>query len=120
MSRRQTVLVVEDHLALRQFYRMALTRAGFDVCEVGDGDAALQALEHNLPDMVLPRTDGKVVRQEMAAHANTRNIPVVIVTGNTSPDIEQLGADCVLTKPATSEMLVDTVRNCLAAAAGRK
>jgi CheY-like chemotaxis protein len=107
---------------LRRFFRTALGHAGFKVREVGDGLTALQALDDERPDVVvldleLPVVSGHVVSQEIAAQAQTRDIPVVVVvTGTTGVDVERLkvDVDCVLTKPITAERLVDVVRECLA------
>lgn len=97
-------LIVEDDLTLRQLYRVTLTTAGFSVREVGDGYDALHVIDVERPDLVvlglaLPRLDDRSVREELAAKAQTRDIPVVVVTGSTGPEIYQLDADCALTKP---------------------
>jgi DNA-binding response OmpR family regulator len=115
---RQSILVVEDDAPLRQLYRSVLTIAGFDVREVGSGYDALQSLDDHRPDLVVlnlavPGVSGHVVRQELAAQAHTRDIPVVIVTGETSPAVEQFADDCVLTKPVTPDKLLEVVRRCL-------
>ena len=117
-GRRQTILVVEDDVATRHYYRLVLNLAGFDVLEVGDGYDALAVLETHTPDLVvldlgLPRISGHVVRDDLAAQAHTRHIPVVIITG----ELEAPNADCVLAKPITPERLVDVVRRCLATGA---
>jgi twitching motility two-component system response regulator PilH len=119
MTRRKSVLIVEDDLPLRQLYRIALTLAGFSVREVGDGYDALHAIDVEPPDLVvldlaLPRLNGHAVRQELAGQAHTRQIPVVIVTGTSGPEIQQLHADRVMTKPIAADTLVDVVKRCLA------
>ena len=117
----KTVLVVEDDHSLRRMYRFALALAGFTVQEAPDGLEALQLIEAGPPDLVvldltLPHVSGFAVRQEIAAHAHTRDIPILIVTGSTAelPDIP-----CVLRKPISPEQLVDAVRNCLASGSVR-
>lgn len=122
---RQTILVVEDDATLRQFYRTALTLAGYDVREAGDGYDALRMIDNHPPDLVildltLPHVSGYVVRQELAAQALTHHIPVVIVTGADRLQIDALEADCVLAKPVTAEQLVQVVRQCLASPAARR
>ena len=116
-----TVLVVDDDPALRRMYRTALALAGFDVVEADDGLAALHFLDHRSPDVVvldlmLPTMSGLVVQQEIAAHAHTRSIPIVIVTG-TDLSLDHLDVPCVLRKPVSPESLVDAVRACLASGA---
>lgn len=121
MARPATVLIVEDDLALRRMYRTALTLAGFDVVEANDGLAALHFLEDRAPDLVvldlmLPTMSGLVVQQEIAAHAHTRNIPIVVVTGSDLA-LDHLDVPCVLRKPVSPEALVDAVQACLASGA---
>jgi DNA-binding response OmpR family regulator len=121
MARTATVLIVEDDPALRRMYRTALGLAGFDVVEADDGLAALHFLDHRTPDLVvldlmLPTMSGLIVQQEIAAHAHTRNIPIVIVTGS-DLSLDHVDVPCVLRKPVSPEALVDAVRACLASGA---
>ncbi len=116
-DRRQTILIVEDDEDLRRLFRTALTLAGFDVVEAGDGMEALRWIDHSPPDLVildllLPRISGLVVQQEIAAHAVTRNIPIVVITGSTITATD-LQVACFLRKPVSPDQLVDAVRNCL-------
>jgi DNA-binding response OmpR family regulator len=121
MSPPVTVLIVEDDHALRRMYRTALTLAGFEVIEADDGLAALHFVEYRTPDLVvldlmLPTMSGLVVQQEIAAHAHTRNIPIVIVTG-ADLALDDVDVSCVLRKPVTPDALVDAVRSCLTSGA---
>lgn len=115
------VLIVEDDPLARQMYRTALTFAGFDIIEAQDGLAALRILDQHTADIVLldlnlPKLDGLTVQQEIAAHAHTSDIPVVIVTGSDAP-LDHINVPCVLRKPVTGDDLVAAVRRCLAAGA---
>jgi DNA-binding response OmpR family regulator len=114
----ETVLVVEDDADLRRMFRMALGFAGYRVIEAADGLNALRLLDVELPkavvlDLGLPLVSGQTVRAEIAAHAHTRDIPVVIVTGQAG-NHNQLDAACVLRKPLSPDRLVQTVRSCIA------
>ena len=120
MSRRQTILVVEDDEGLRRFYRHALQMAGYEVQEARGGFEALRRLDSNPPDLVvldlmLPGMDGFTVRSELADHAQNRNIPIVVVTGS-KENLDNLDVNCVLRKPVTEDYLVEVVRRCLASA----
>lgn len=121
MSERQTILIVEDDEDLRRLLRTALALAGYDVVEAGDGLEALQRIEEAPPrlvvlDLMLPGFSGVMVREELAAHALTRHIPVVVITGTEAP--EDLDVDCVLRKPVAVEELLAAVRRCLGMQAG--
>jgi DNA-binding response OmpR family regulator len=118
------VLVIEDEEDLRRLYAAALSLAGFDVATAGDGFEGLQHIELDRPDIVLldlglPGVGGESVMNELAAHAHTRDIPVVIVSGRATIPVAAQAA-CVLRKPVTPEELVRTVRACLAAPAPAK
>jgi DNA-binding response OmpR family regulator len=119
--RRETVLIVEDDAAVRRMYRAALGFAGFDIIEAHDGTAALHLLEQRTADLVildliLPTLSGLAVQQEIAAHATTRDIPIVIVTGS-DMRLDDVDVPCILRKPVTPEQIVTVVRSCLASGA---
>ena len=118
-SPRQTILVVEDDADLRRMFRTALSFAGFDVREAGDGYSALSLIEQDPPegivlDLGLPTVSGHAVLQELAATAHIRKIPVVVVTGMPGEHAYAHVA-CVLRKPVTPDRLVNTLRACLVA-----
>ena len=117
-----TVLVVEDDGDLRRMFRTALALAGFDVIEAGNGLDALRVLDANPPhavilDLGLPVMSGEAVRQEIAAHAHTRHVPVIVVTGQPGAH-DTLDAACILRKPVSPDRLVHVVKNCIAAGGG--
>jgi two-component system OmpR family response regulator len=123
MGLRQNVLIVEDDQELRHLYRATLMLAGYDVREARGGFEALRQLDSHSPDAVvldllLPGIDGFTVRQELAAHARTRTIPIVVVTG-VLENLDRLDVACVLTKPVSPERLLIAVRGCLSTAAAR-
>jgi CheY-like chemotaxis protein len=68
-------------------------------------------------DLGLPTVSGLIVLEEIAAHANTKHIPVVIVTGSTMP-LDNLDGPCILRKPVDPEKLISTVHQCLQAGSG--
>jgi CheY-like chemotaxis protein len=119
---RRVILIVEDDDDLRRMFRTALTIAGYSVDEASDGAAALYRLHHDPPDLVildldLPTVSGFIVHQEITAHAHTRDIPVVIVTGSTM-NLDHVDVACVLRKPVDPEKVISTVRQCLHAGTG--
>jgi len=118
---RDTVLIVEDDPETRRMYRAALSLAAFDVVEAQDGLSALHILDQRRADIVildlmLPTVDGLSVQQEIAAHAGTRDIPILIVTGSTLP-LDDVKVPCIMRKPVSPDELVAAVRRCLASGA---
>jgi CheY-like chemotaxis protein len=122
--RRSTVLIVEGDPDVRRRYRVALRFAGFEVRESRDGLSALQELEHPpLPDcivldLMLPVMSGHEVKQELAASADRRHIPVVILTGSQEP-VGHLDPACVLKTPVSGDNVVAAVERCLERRASR-
>ena len=122
MASQQTVLIVEDDAELRRMYSQALVMSGFVVREARGGFEALKKVDSDPPDIVvldltLPGLDGFTVQAELAAHAHTRSIPIVVVTGTTG-NLDDLDVACVLRKPITPDSLVVAVKKCLASGAG--
>lgn len=110
MSRRR-ILVIEDDDALATMYRSALSFAGFDVEVAGDGLTALEDIDEDHPDLVvldlhLPQLDGAAVLREVSATPDTRDIPVIVVTGS---DALLPGTPRVLRKPCDPGDLVAAV-----------
>ena len=103
------ILVVEDDADMANLAIRWLERAGHAVERVGDGPAALSALEGAaLPDLVLldvmlPKTDGFEVLRRIRASARTKRLPVIMVT-SFSRDKDaargrELGANDYIVKP---------------------
>ena len=99
------VLVVDDDEPVRILLRRYLTLEGYDVVDVADGPAALQAIRTAPPDVllldvVMPGEDGFDI---LAALRQTSNVPVIMVSGR--DDVAdrvmglRLGADDYVVKP---------------------
>jgi CheY-like chemotaxis protein len=113
------VLVVEDDAALRELYRSALRSAGFTVIAVEDGLSALRRVESDKPravvlDLDLPRVGGRDVQQELKARRDTQQIPIMVVSGTDTEDLDPEDFACILRKPITPDELVSAVQKCLA------
>src|SRR5688572_12447030 len=118
MVRQRSILIVEDDHELRRMFRHALSVEGYAVSETADGINALRFVELLRPDMIildlgLPLLSGIDVQREIAAHAQTRNILVVVVTGSAAA-LDDLGVTCVLRKPISPDHLIDVVAKCFA------
>ena len=114
---RRTVLIVEDDAQLRGMLRQALMFAGFLVEEASDGWNALRRIDERPPDLVvldldLPIVHGLTVQQQITAHARTRSIPIIIVTGS-SESLDQVNVACILRKPVSTEQVIEVVEQCL-------
>jgi DNA-binding response OmpR family regulator len=113
MRRKQTILVVEDDAALRHLYWQALTFEGFHVITAEDGLTALDCLRHQTPalvvlDLNVPRVSGWDIHREMMANPETRNVPIIVVTGTDPADVAAQ-ASGLLMKPVPVHQLVQEI-----------
>ena len=113
------ILVVEDEEALSALLDYNLGKEGFAVRVAGDGEEALLVLEEEKPDLVLldwmlPKLSGIEICRRIRARAETRDVPVIMLTarGEEEDRIRGLdtGADDYLTKPFSVPELVARVR----------
>jgi CheY-like chemotaxis protein/nitrogen-specific signal transduction histidine kinase len=108
------VLVVEDDSGAREMIRQMIEKIGFPVAEAVDGRQALVWLGQNpapaviLLDLLMPEMDGFEVLDALAAHADWREIPVIVITAKelTMDEQERLRrkAHNVIAKGAASRL----------------
>ncbi len=126
MRRTARILVVDDDAGGRRLMRATLAKAGFTVAAVGDGRAALDAMQGNLPDLVLmdvsmPVMDGFAACAGLRQIAGGDRVPVIMMTGlDDTESIErafEAGATDFITKPINWAVLPHRVRYMLRASA---
>ena len=113
------VLIVEDEQALVTLLRYNFEAAGYEVATALDGDEALLAVSERRPDLIvldwmLPSVSGLEVCRQLRRKAETRDVPVIMLTarGEEADRIRGLdsGADDYVTKPFSPTELVARVR----------
>ncbi len=87
MPKQPKILFVEDSGFFRKAVAQSLTNEGFDVVTATTGEEALQSAQSETPDMILldmmlPRLDGMMVLRILRGGEKTRNIPVIVLSGN--------------------------------------
>lgn len=91
-------------------YALRLTASGFDVATARSGAEALLMINDRLPDLIyldlgLPGMGGLEVLERLREQPDTTNIPVVILTNFSEPDLiergKNLGAQDYLIKVDT-------------------
>jgi DNA-binding response OmpR family regulator len=111
-----TVLVVEDEPSIAEVVSLYLRRAGYQVQMAQDGNAALELLARQAPDLVildlmLPGVDG----YEITRWLRDRNdVPIIMLTARRDERDRiaglELGADDYVVKPFSPQELVSRVR----------
>jgi two-component system phosphate regulon response regulator PhoB len=113
------VLVVEDEDALATLLHYNLDKEGYQVGVAGDGEEALTMASERAPDLVildwmLPKVSGIEVCRRLRGRAETRNVPIIMLTarGEESDRIRGLdtGADDYVVKPFSMVELTARVR----------
>ena len=113
------VLVVEDEDSLSTLLQYNLDKEGYRVGLAGDGEEAMVMVDEQAPDLVLldwmlPRVSGVEVCRRLRSRAETRNLPIIMMTarGEESDRIRGLdtGADDYVVKPFSTTELMARIR----------
>jgi two-component system chemotaxis response regulator CheY len=111
------VLIVDDSATMRALIRKVLVISGFDIGEYfegGNGQEALGILENNWVDIILsdlnmPGMDGAALVRTLKDHKVWRNIPVVLITTESRPEVISpfinLGVQDYIQKPFRPETI---------------
>src|SRR2546422_5544820 len=113
------VLVVEDERDVADLIRYNLTKEGYDVVVAPTGSDALKQAREVHPDLVLldimvPQLNGWEVCRRLKQDAETKSIPVIMVTGRVEEGDKvlgfEVGADDYVTKPFSPRELLARIR----------
>jgi twitching motility two-component system response regulator PilG len=114
-----TIMIVDDSNTIRKLVDMTLKRERYATVIAVDGMDALAKLNDAMPDLILlditmPRMDGYQVCKVVKGNEETKNIPVVMLSGKDGffdkVRGRVAGATDYLTKPFDPQELVQTVK----------
>jgi DNA-binding response OmpR family regulator len=118
------LLVADDDEDILTLVQLRLSRSGYEVVVARDGEEALRLAREKQPDLavldwMMPKASGLEVLRAIRADAETRDIPVVLLTARASEaDIEEglaAGADDYIAKPFSPQELAARVQVILGA-----
>ena len=124
LAPKSTILVVEDEEGTRFLLDQILAQAGYSVFTAGDGGEALLKLGAEEVDLILsdihmPNLDGLRLMEILSQ--NGVNIPVILLTGEPSPEFEargrEMGVADYLRKPIQRDVLLESIERALTPAA---
>jgi len=122
-AERCRVLLTEPDADTRALYETAFAHAECEVIEAVDGRDALTKALVDPPTLIvselwLPFIDAFALCAILRRDAATRAVPILIVTGDARPTalehIRQLGADAVLVKPTTADVILSEAQRLIA------
>ena len=110
------ILVIEDEPSIAEVVSLYLKRAGYQVQLVDDGQAALDTLARQLPDLVildlmLPKVDGLAITRWLRDRSD---IPIIMLTSRREETDRiaglEMGADDYVVKPFSPQEVISRVR----------
>jgi signal transduction histidine kinase/ActR/RegA family two-component response regulator len=110
-----TILVIDDDMAVRDLMSRSLTKLGFRVVAAAGGEEGLRLAKQLRPlvitlDVIMPDWDGWTVLNKLKADPELAEIPVIMVTivDNEAMGLD-LGAANYLVKPVDRERLASLI-----------
>ena len=84
-DKRNTVLIIEDEMGLRQLLKSKLNNDGFDVLEAENGKTGLEISLSQHPniillDIIMPVMDGLSMLKELRQDKWGKDVPIIILT----------------------------------------
>ena len=117
----KTLLIIDDHIAIRDLVARKLELDGFRVLRAKDGQEGLAVIGANpvdlvIVDLMMPVMDGfEFLRQ---AKARDLNVPIIVLsaagTGKREDELKAAGATVVLAKPTPPALICKTVEGIIA------
>ena len=113
---------MDDDTDISNLVSMTLTKAGYDVHAAAHGEAALNAINRRLADLIvldvmMPGMTGIDVCATLRSAERTQMVPVLMLTARSHVMFESegmmAGADVYMTKPFSPKALVARVENLL-------
>jgi two-component system response regulator MprA len=123
ISPQRTVMVVEDEPAIRGLLSLTLEAEDYRVESAGDGQEALDLLQHRRPDVILldlmlPTMDGKALIDILDRDTKSKEIPIIAVSaGERYLHVGEQGVHAFLSKPFDLDTLLVVLHDVLQHAA---
>ncbi|MBI2779367.1 MAG: Hpt domain-containing protein [Gammaproteobacteria bacterium] len=114
-----SVMVVDDSITVRKVTSRLLERNQMRVLTAKDGVDALEALQHQIPDVMLldiemPRMDGYELASVIRNDERLKHIPIIMITSRTGEKhrehARRIGVNEYLGKPYQENELLDHIR----------
>jgi len=120
MSRKKTIMLVDDNKTFVLYLGILLKRMGFNVVSVDNGAQALKLIGQTMPDLVLldiymPGLSGIETLKKIRADMSICEVPVIMISGDSDENkrLECTSAGCngFLVKPIHMDELHDYMQD---------
>jgi len=114
------VLIAEDEPHLVESLTFILSREGHEIATALDGEAALQSIWSEPPDLVildvmLPKINGFEILKKVRADDRLKSLPVIVLTAKGQRQdretADEIGADLFLAKPFSNKVVIAAVKD---------
>jgi twitching motility two-component system response regulator PilH len=114
----RSILCVDDSAVDLKLLETTLSGAGYNVSTAQNGKQAIEAVARSKPDLIfmdvnMPEMDGFQATRSLSGSAETKMIPVVLVTAKDQKAdrvwAQMLGVKGYITKPYPPQALLDIV-----------
>lgn len=125
---RHRILIIDDDPDFVKIQKTGLEAAGFSVISASDGDTGFEKASSENPDLIIldvmmkSKTEGFHVAQKLQHSQQTRDIPIIMLTGireqmkleqEFKPDETWLPVRVFMEKPVLPDRLVQEVKKLL-------
>jgi CheY-like chemotaxis protein len=116
------ILIVDDDVWFHKYFTKHLKSWGFEVISAYNPYEGISLAAKENPkliflDYIMPEMNGDNVLKILKAVEQTKNIPVVFISGNLSADVigaaYKMGAKGFLTKPVSLKVIYKKIEECL-------
>ncbi len=119
------ILVIDDEKDMRIYLTTLFKKAGYEVESAENGELGLEAALKSKPDLItldilMPKKSGVRAYRELRTAPETKDVPIVILTGLTQQEVffeDDIGSlrrpDAIVEKPVDRDDFVEKVSKLL-------
>ena len=118
------ILIIDDEKDMRTYLSALFKKAGYESETAENGEAGLKSAKASPPDLItldilMPKQSGVRTYRELRTAAETRNVPIIILTGLTQQEdfFAELGSlpqpDAIVEKPIDRDDFLDKAKKAI-------
>lgn len=115
------ILIIDDEKDMRTYLSALFKKAGYETETAENGEAGLKSAKTSPPDLItldilMPKQSGVRTYRELRTAAETKNVPIIILTGLTQQEdfFSELGSlpqpDAIVEKPIDRDDFLDKAK----------